>query len=81
MTQDGLHCTQLGAALNQVSRIGVAKFVRGQLADRQVGKKVIILPAEAAWCHVTTAHRGYNVDACLWGVLELCGEFVPKGDT
>ena len=46
VSEQGLHGAQLGAALDEVGRVGMAQLVRRQAAHGQTFEEIIVLPAE-----------------------------------
>lgn len=80
MSEQGLHGAQLGAALDEVGRVGMAQLVRRQAANGQSIEKGIILPAERAGCHVAAALCRYNIDTRFRRVRQHRGKLVAVGD-
>lgn len=80
VSEQGLHGTQLGAALDEVGRVGMPQLVRRQVANGQPIEKGIILPAERAGCHVAAALCRYNIDTRFRCVRQRRGKLVAVGD-
>ena len=80
MSEQGLHGTQLGAALDQIGGISMAQLMRRQAAHGQIFEEIIVLPAERAGCHITAALCRHDIDTRFRCVRQHSGKLFAVGD-
>lgn len=80
VSEQGLHGTQLCAALDEVGGVCMAQLVRRQAANGQPIEKAVILPAERAGCHITAALCRHDIDTRFRCVRQHSGKLFAVGD-